>query len=81
MNTITLLSPVTLPDGRIELSAILTHGFRTIKQHLIVDADGLSSEQLDHSGDVWAILFLYKMMEIGGSFHIKSTLSKSLWRN
>lgn len=81
MNTITLLSPVTLHDGRIELAATLTHGFRTIKQHLIVDTDGLSVEQLDHSGDVWAILFLYKMMEIGGSFHIKSSLSKSLWRN
>ena len=80
MNTISL-SPATIePDGRIKLSATLTYGLHSVKQHLIVQARGKQPEQLVHTGDVWCIIFLHKMMEIGGQFHVKSTLSKSLWR-
>ncbi len=80
MNTLTLHPIETQPDGRFRLSATLAYGLHRINQYLIVDADGLSAEQLVHTGDVWAILFLHKMMEIGGEFHVKSSLSQSLRR-
>ena len=80
MNTITLHPAETLADGRIKLSATLSYGLHRINQHLIVDADGLTVDQLVHTGDVWAVLFLHKMMEIGGAFHVKSSISQSLWR-
>lgn len=80
MNTITLSPAEIQPDGRIKLSATLTYGLHSVKQYLIVQAGNIKPEQLIHSGDVWSIIFLHKMMEIGGQFHVKSTLSKSLWR-
>lgn len=80
MNTITLHPAETLADGRVKLSATLSYGLHRINQHLIVDADGLAVDQLVHTGDVWAVLFLHKMMEIGGAFHVKSCISQSLWR-
>ena len=75
MNTLTLYPIETQADGRLKLSATLAYGLHRINQYLIVDADGLSAEQLVHTGDVWAILFLHKMMEIGGEFHVKSSMS------
>ena len=81
MNTIDLLPAIRLSDGRLKLAASLSYGLRKVNQYLIIDTDGLSDEQIEHTGDVWAILFLHKMMEIGGNFHIRSTLSQSLWRN
>ena len=80
MNTLSLSPATVLPDGRIKLSATLSYGFHSEKQYLIVQTKDKKPEQLTHSGDVWCIIFLHKMMEIGGQFHIKSTLSKSLWR-
>lgn len=80
MNSITLNPAQVLEDGRIKLSATLAYGMHRINQYLIVEPDGLAPDQLVHNGDVWAVLFLHKMMEIGGAFHVNSSLSKSLWR-
>ncbi len=74
--------PVKAPDSDTwTLSASLRCGIKKWKQTLVVHAPGLTSDQLDNSGNVWAVLYLHKMMEYGGRFHIKGSISASLLRN
>ena len=72
--------PYTDGDAVI-LSATLSCGIRHWKQKLIVRGVGDTTDWLDHTGDVWATLFLHKMMEYGGEFRIRGSLSRSLLQN
>lgn len=64
-------------DGSIRLSSSLQSGRRTWKQRLIVRGVE-EGGQLDNTGDVWAVLYLHKMMELGGDFHLHGRISASL---
>lgn len=65
----------------IILSATLKHGMRSWTQHLWVHGTAYAPDDLDNSADVWAVLFLFKMMELGGEFSIDAPMSASLHAN
>lgn len=70
--------PRMMADGGVELSACLRIGVRRWKQYLRVRGDSLHPDRLDNSGDVWAVLFLHKMMEYGGRYKVRGAVSASL---
>ncbi|MCC8147500.1 hypothetical protein [Akkermansia sp.] len=70
--------PRMMADGGVELSACLRTGGKHWKQYLRVRGDSLHPEGLDNSGDVWTVLFLHKMMEYGGHYKVRGTVSASL---
>lgn len=72
--------PRSLSDGSCLLSATLRpeSGEKIWYQELAVYGDGIELDRLDNTGDVWAILFMHKMMEYGGKYRICSSISASL---
>lgn len=71
--------PRMMTDGGVELAACLRIGIRRWRQYLRVwGKEPLFPEQLDNTGDVWAVLFLHKMMEYGGHYRVHGSLSSSL---
>ena len=67
-------------NGQFELRATLHCGIRSYQQYMRVHAPGITPEQADNTGDVWAVLFAHKMMEHGGTFRLKGSISASLLR-
>lgn len=65
----------------IILTATLKSGLRSWTQHLWVHGTAYAPDELDNSADVWAVLFLFKMMQLGGEFRINATMSASLHAN
>jgi len=76
---IEIKEPRMMADGGVELSACLRIGIKRWKQYLRVwGKKPLRPEQLDNTGDVWAVLFLHKMMEYGGRYRVRGSVSSSL---
>lgn len=76
---IEIAEPRMTEDGGVELSACLRIGMRRWKQYLRVwGKEPLQPGQLDNTGDVWAVLFLHKMMEYGGRYRVRGSVSSSL---
>ena len=68
----------SVKDGATIFSATLDCGLKSWKQRLIIRGAGDHASWLDNTGDVWATLFLFKMMEYGGEFHLCGSISASL---